>query len=68
MQTYIAVKGDTWDSIAFKVYGDEFFSDRLCEANSRKYEGVIVFEGGEQIDLPEVVSTQLNVIKAPWEM
>jgi phage tail protein X len=67
MQTYIATKGDTWDSIAYKVYGDEFFCDTVCAANSRKHEGVIVFEGGEQIDLPEVVSTQLNVIKAPWE-
>ncbi|MBQ9243473.1 MAG: hypothetical protein IJ165_09695 [Proteobacteria bacterium] len=54
MQTYIAVKGDTWDSIAFKVYGDEFFSDRLCEANSRKHEGVVVFEGGEQVEVPEL--------------
>lgn len=67
MKTYIATNGDTWDSIAFKVYGDEFMCDQLCAANSRKHEGVLMFDGGEQIDVPEVVTAQLNVIKAPWE-
>lgn len=67
MSTYIAVRGDTWDSIAFKVYGDEFFCDMLCAANSRTLEGVIMFEGGEAVEVPEVASSQLNAIKAPWE-
>lgn len=67
MRTYIASNGDTWDSIAYKVYGDEFMCDQLCAANSRHHEGVVMFEGGEQIDVPEVVETQMSVIKAPWE-
>ena len=67
MKTYIAANGDTWDSIAFKVYGDEFLCDRLSAANARKYEGVLVFEGGEEIDVPEEVIEQRDVIKAPWE-
>lgn len=67
MKTYIATNGDTWDSIAFKVYGDEFMCDQICAANRRRHEGVLMFEGGEQIDLPETVTAQLNVIKAPWE-
>ena len=67
MKTYIASNGDTWDSIAYKVYGDEFMCDQLCAANARTLEGVVMFEGGEQVAIPEEVTTQINVIKAPWE-
>jgi phage tail protein X len=67
MKTYIASNGDTWDSIAYKVYGDEFMCDELCAANSRNLEGVVMFEGGEHVAVPEVITTQIDVIKAPWE-
>lgn len=29
---YTTVQGDTWDSIAFKVYGDEFRAQQLLQA------------------------------------
>lgn len=64
---YIAAMGDTWDSIAYKAYGDEFMCDDICKANMRTLEGVIMFEGGEEVIIPDVVSSQVNVIKAPWE-
>lgn len=64
---YIAAMGDTWDSISYKMYGNEFMCDDICKANSRELEGVIMFEGGEEVIIPDVVSSQLNVIKAPWE-
>lgn len=67
MSTYIASKGDTWDSIAFKVYSDEFMCDALCAANVREFEGVVVFDGGESVYIPETVSRPIDVIKAPWE-
>jgi phage tail protein X len=67
MKTYIAANGDTWDSIAFKVYGDEFLCDQLCAANAHDHDGVVMFEGGERIIIPESVASQVNVIKAPWE-
>ncbi len=63
---YTAINGDTWDSIAFKCYGDEFLCDALCAANSRKHEGVIVFGGGERVAIPEKLSIKTSVIKAPW--
>lgn len=64
---YIAAMGDTWDSIAYKAYGDEFMCDDLCKANARTLEGVILFEGGEEVTIPDVVSSQIHAIKAPWE-
>ena len=67
MKTYIASNGDTWDSIAFKVYGDEFMCDELCMANARSYSSILMFHGGEEVNIPEIVSTALTVIKAPWE-
>lgn len=67
MKQYIATNGDTWDSIAYKVYGDEFMCDQLCAANSRKHEDIVMFEGGEVVDIPETVTNPLSVIKAPWE-
>lgn len=65
-KTYIASRGDTWDSIAFKVYGDEFLCDDLCAANSRTLEGVIMFEGGEHVTIPDRLTVKTSVIKAPW--
>lgn len=28
---YITVQGDTWDTIAFKIYGDEFKAQQLLQ-------------------------------------
>lgn len=66
MKTYIAVHGDTWDSIAYKTVGDEFLCDVICAANSREHEGVVVFDGGETVVIPDTVSVQSSIIKSPW--
>ena len=65
-KTYIATNGDTWDSIAYKVYGDEFLCDQLCAANARTLEGVIMFEGGEHVTIPEEIAVETTIVKAPW--
>lgn len=63
---YIAVNGDTWDSIAFKTIGDEFMCDKVAAANSRDYSDVVMFEGGERIVIPDILVKQSTIIKAPW--
>lgn len=65
-KVYIASNGDTWDSIAFKVYGDEFLCDQLCAANAYNFDSVLIFEGGEQIIIPEYIAEQTTIIKPPW--
>lgn len=50
---YVTSQGDTWDSIAYQVYGDEAYMQNLIEAN-QDYAGVFTFESGILIDLPDV--------------
>ena len=75
---YTASFGDTWDTIAYKVCGDEFESDALRRAN-RPYSDVLVFDGGESLIIPSdigdsltteassvVSSASVRVIAAEW--
>lgn len=49
---YIAESGDTWDSISFKVYEDEFKVELLMNANKGLMH-IFVFGGGERVKIPE---------------
>ncbi|MCD8348804.1 MAG: tail protein X [Lachnospiraceae bacterium] len=57
--TYTTVQGDTWDLMAYKLYGDEKYMKNLAEANWPLLD-VLIFAGGVEItvpDLPEEVDT-----------
>ena len=75
---YTASFGDTWDTVAYKVCGDEFECDALRRAN-RPYSDVLVFDGGELLVIPSdigdsltteassvVSSASVRVIAAEW--
>ena len=75
---YTASFGDTWDTIAYKVCGDEFECDALRRAN-RPYSDILVFDGGESLIIPSdfgeiqtteassvVFSASVRVIAAEW--
>ena len=75
---YTASLGDTWDTVAFKVCGDEFACDALRKAN-RPYSYAIVFNGGESLIIPSdianastteassvISSSSIRVIAAEW--
>ena len=75
---YMASLGDTWDTVAYKVCGDEFECDALRRAN-RPYSDVLVFDGGESLIIPSdigdsltsaassvVSSASVRVIAAEW--
>lgn len=75
---YTASFGDTWDTVAYKVCGDEFECDALRRAN-RPYSDVLVFDGGELLIIPSdigemkttqassvVSSAAVRVIAAEW--
>lgn len=58
---YIAESGDTWDSISFKIYEDEFKVELLMNAN-KDLMHIFLFGGGERVkipQLPEDVSSSL---------
>ena len=50
---YIAKSGDTWDSISFKIYEDEFKVELLMNAN-KDLMHIFVFGGGERVKIPEL--------------
>ena len=75
---YTASFGDTWDTVAYKVCGDEFECDALRRA-TRPYSDVLVFDGGESLVIPSdigdsltteassvVSSASVRVIAAEW--
>lgn len=63
---YTCSQGDTWDSVAFKAYGDEFLFPQIMEEN-RDYADVVTFEGGEKIDIPDRLVVENSIIATPWE-
>lgn len=75
---YTASFGDTWDTVAYKVCGDEFECDTLRKAN-RPFSDVLIFDGGESLIIPSdigemqstdassvVSSASVRVIAAEW--
>ena len=50
---YITVQGDTWDGIAFKLYGAEKYMKQLMEANLPLID-VLVFPSGTALDVPDI--------------
>lgn len=52
-QTYVCSAGETFDSVALVVYGDEQYSCELLCANPTLCT-IPVFTGGERLDLPVV--------------
>ena len=72
-QGYICSAGDTYDSVALSVYGDEKYACELLTANPELCT-ITVFSGGEILKLPvaEIPDTggdgeNYMPAKAPWK-
>ncbi len=52
-QTHICSAGETWDSVALKIYGEEGFASDLLNANPALC-AIPIFSGGEVLKLPVV--------------
>lgn len=68
---YQASAGETFDSIAMEVYGDEKYAAELLCVNVELCEK-LVFSGGEEILLPEIEivadeNTGQLISAAPWK-
>ena len=66
---YITAEGDTWDYIAYKVYGDEYQESVIMEAQENwQYLDTWMFEAGVKIWCPEI-NTQVESTDLPaWRM
>lgn len=63
---YVTQQGDTWDLIAYKLYGEERRMKNLIEANWPLLD-VLVFSSGTEItvpDLPEETDADLPFWRA----
>lgn len=70
-QVYICSAGETFDSIALEIYGDEIYAAELYCANPQLSE-TLVFAGGEELKLPVVEipdedSTEAAAYIPPWK-
>ena len=54
-KTYTTISGQTWDQIAYEVYGNEYYCDKLMDANRDKLE-YFVFPDGIVLTLPSLES------------
>ena len=64
---YVCANGDMWDSIAYRLYGDESMFPEIMKAN-RTYARVLTFEGGEVLNVPVRVESPLVVVTAPFSI
>lgn len=65
---YRCAAGESFDSVALKVYGDEKYAAELLCANGALADR-LVFTGGEKLELPvvEVAAAGENAAAAPWK-
>ena len=54
MKTYTTKSGDTWDLLAYDLYGSEKYMTLLMEANLPLVD-VLVFSAGTTINVPELL-------------
>lgn len=62
--TYTSIQGDTWDMIAYKVYGKESAIVQLIEANS-DLANIAIFPSGVQVICP-TIAPEASHILPPW--
>ena len=51
--TYTTIQGDTWDSMAYRLYGDEKYMRYLIEANWPQID-IMVFSSGTVLQVPDL--------------
>ena len=51
--TYTTIQGDTWDGMAYKLYGDEKYMGNLIEANWA-YADIMLFSAGTTLTVPDL--------------
>ncbi|MFG6383467.1 MAG: tail protein X [Lachnospiraceae bacterium] len=62
--TYTTIQGDTWDYIAFKVYGSESYTTFLMEHNY-PYLDILIFSSGTILNTPPLPEEEKGELP-PW--
>ncbi|MFX3635457.1 MAG: tail protein X [Candidatus Pristimantibacillus sp.] len=62
---YITIQGDTWDLIAYKLYGSESYMVQLMQANP-SYMPMTIFSAGIVLQVP-TVTEPIDTTLPPWK-
>lgn len=65
-KTYTTIQGETWDEIAYKVYGGEEYAAFLMK-NNYLYLDVLVFSSGTILKTPELPEEKDDELP-PWRI
>ncbi len=65
LDTYITISGDTWDIVAYNVYGNEMYMDMLIKANI-EHKDTYIFPAGVELTLPEI-DLEVSETLPPWK-
>ena len=67
---YVTKQGDTWDFIAYKQLGSEWFANKLISKNFF-YGDQVIFPAGISLEIPEITDEEKNNVQAdlpPWRL
>lgn len=65
VRTYTTIAGDTWDGIAYKLWGNEYKMTDLQRANT-DYLQTVIFDAGVVLTVPEI-QTAISESLPPWK-
>ena len=63
-KTYVTKQGDTWDSIAYELYGAEEGMNALLDVNN-DYRQTVIFPSGIVLTVPEYTKPSTSNLP-PW--
>jgi len=63
---YTTKQGDTWDLIAFKIWGDEYLCGKLMDENI-DHVSTVIFSAGVVLKVPEVEKVSQTESLPPWK-
>lgn len=52
MKVYTTIQGQTWDQIAYEIYGNEYMCDKIMDLNRDKLD-TFIFPAGVKLLLPD---------------
>nr|DAM38085.1 MAG TPA: baseplate wedge protein [Caudoviricetes sp.] len=68
VRVYRTINGDTWDLIAYKIYGNEQYFHKLIRANLNLI-NISIFDSNIPVIIPEFLETEVieNKKLPPWK-
>lgn len=64
MADYTTIQGETWDLIAYKLWGSEYLLPLLLEANP-VFRDIVIFSGAVNLTVPDI-DTSIYTERPDW--